>query len=941
MQLTRGSYIIRAQGWRVWKVRSNSRNKAGHCRNTRKMLCFAVLSPVLLNQEDAMSSTPATPLVLSLDSPSATLPIAGGKGANLSALIRAGFPTPGGLIITTAAYDTYLEANGLRTFLDSALDGLASDHMPALEAASIAIRARFSRGHMPSGLAVAIREAYLAQPIACMSVAVRSSATAEDLPDLSFAGQQDTYLNVVGPEALLRAVVDCWSSLWTARAIGYRARNGIDNNAVALAVVVQTMIDAEAAGVLFTANPLTGKRTESVIDAALGLGEALVSGQIDPDHYVVQVAPPHLLAVHRGAKGGDKQGIQALPDAAIMDLVALGQEIEKHFDSPQDIEWTWADGRLAIVQSRPITSLYPLPAGMDPHSDLRVMGSVGAFQGMLDPFTPLGQDALRTYAAKIGSYAGYNYTFADVPAVQVAGERLFIDLTGMLRNALGRRLLSGALSQVEPGIGAALREVWNDPRLAVTAETPSPRLIRRLLPMAAPVPLRLVRTLIRPDTGRKIAQAKIHEAVARLEMRAAGFHTLAERLGLFDELVEILRNYMFGYLLPCLGAGLGALSQLYQLAGPLPGGRALALEITRGLPHNVTTEMDLVLWQTARLIRGDAAAAAVFEDRSSEDLASAYLDGTLPPVVQDAIAAFLARYGMRGLAELDLGRPRWREDPRQVMEALRSYLQIPDGEQAPDAVFARGAHSAVQALDHLVAELRKARGGWRKAHRARWAARRVRALAGMRETPKFTIIRFMGIIREALLQSGADLAAGGVIGQAEDIFFLGLAELKALAAATTTKAPDLRALVAERQEKYAREKRRRQIPRLFLSDGHAFYEGAFAAQGAGTLAGSAVSAGLAEGVVRVVFDPRNTRLQPGEILVCPGTDPSWTPLFLAAGGLVMEVGGLMTHGSVVAREYGIPAVVGVHQATTRLRTGQRVRVDGSTGLVIILDEGRD
>src|SRR5512138_2916380 len=238
-------------------------------------------------------------LILPFTSPEATLESAGGKGLNLVRLTRAGFAVPRGFIISTDAYREFVETNRLLPVIQSAVTNVSAEDAEALERASLPIRAAFSAGKMPEGIESAIRAAYADLRPQTMDdgpssvvhrpspVAVRSSATAEDLPDLSFAGQQDTYLNVIGGEPLLQAVIDCWSSLWTARALGYRIRNGIDHQEAALAVIVQEMVQSESSGVLFTANPLTGLRSESVIDATLGLGEALVSGQVEPDHYVV------------------------------------------------------------------------------------------------------------------------------------------------------------------------------------------------------------------------------------------------------------------------------------------------------------------------------------------------------------------------------------------------------------------------------------------------------------------------------------------------------------------------------------------------------------------------------------------------------------------------------------------------------------------------------
>jgi pyruvate,water dikinase len=269
------------------------------------------------------------------------------------------------------------------------------------------------------------------------------------------------------------------------------------------------------------------------------------------------------------------------------------------------------------------------------------------------------------------------------------------------------------------------------------------------------------------------------------------------------------------------------------------------------------------------------------------------------------------------------------------MQVLQSYLRIEDAAQAPDAVFRRGAESAERALASLIADTRRTRFGWLKAIVMRLAARRMRALAGLRESPKFTMITMLGAVRASLLAGGNELVAKGILDAPDDIFFLHLDELRSVDAG---EARDWRSLVRGRRQSYAREKRRRRVPRLLLTDGRAFFGGTGAGERveAATLVGTPVSPGVSVGIVRVVFDPGKEQLAPGEILVCPGTDPAWTPLFLAAAGLVTEVGGLMTHGSVVAREYGIPAVVGVRDATTRLRTGDRVRVDGTSGRITIL-----
>jgi phosphohistidine swiveling domain-containing protein len=888
-------------------------------------------------------------MIVALHSGEVPLALGGGKGASLARLVRAGFPTPGGFLITTHAYRQYVASNNLEDWILQTARSAPPDDPAALEHVSGAIRARFAAGLMPTALAEAIRSAYASMGGA--AVAVRSSATTEDLPELSFAGQQDTFLNVVGAEALLDAVVRCWSSLWTARAIGYRARNRVEDRGAALAVVVQEMVPSEAAGVLFTANPLTGKRTESVIDASLGLGESLVSGQVDPDHYIVDPKGSCILSKTLGAKalairsqpgGGtitvaeDAAHRQALPDAAILELSALGQRAAGLFGAPQDLEWAWAGGKLFVLQSRPITSLFPLPAGMEPEP-LRVLASFGAVQGMLDPITPLGRDVFRHGAATISTFFGPRATVDTQRIAFMTAERLFINLTGAVRQRRTRFLIRHALKMIEPGIGKALEPLLADPRLAPAERRFRLGTLARLAPLAVEIVGNIAYNVLWPDAGRRRIQRRIEAAIKSFQVQSAAGTTLAECVALSNAVFRSVRGCL-PLLMPGLATGIGALLLLYYLAADLPNAEQQILETTRGLPHNVTTEMDLALWQTAIAINADTAAALHFRQADVATLAAELLAGQLPATAQAAMSEFLRRYGMRGIAEIDIGRPRWREDPTPLIQVLRSYLQIEDADRAPDVVFEHGAASAKATIAALVNALRRTRYGWLKSRLAQWAARRLRALAGLRESPKFTVMRLLGIWRGCFLASGQHLVAAGVLARPDDIFFLHLDEIKALARGERR---DCGAPIACRRAAYDREKRRRQVPRLLLSDGRALFDGAAAPAAASDAAmvGTPVSPGVVEGAVHVVFDPHGVQLAPGEILVCPGTDPGWTPLFLAAGGLVMEVGGLMTHGSVVAREYGIPAVVGVHQATTRLKNGQQVRVDGTQGTITILREG--
>ncbi len=784
---------------------------------------------------------------------------------------------------------------------------------------------------------------------------MRSSATAEDLPDLSFAGQQDTYLNILGVDELLKAVINCWSSLWTARAIGYRMRNHIPQNEVALAVVVQAMIQSDVSGVLFTANPLTGLLSESVIDATFGLGEALVSGQVEPDHYVVDMLNRKIVEKKLGAKKISTRGVssggvetiaedaserQALSDDEILQLASLGDQVQKEYGSPQDIEWAFADGKLYLLQARAITSLYPAPeVSFDP---LKVWFSFGAVQGLLQPITPLGQDSIRLVLAGAAGLFGFNLNHENIDFMSVAGERLWVQLDGVVRNPIGARAYQTLLPFVEPSSAKIMTQLANDPRLKAGGGTVKLSTIGRILRFLLPLLPRFAHTMHNPEKARDEFQGHLERLSGSAGISHEGdmYERLAECVVLLRDKSTILAfKYVMPRFLPIFAPSVASLGLLTRLAAQSSDGdhgiAPLVLEVTRGLPRNVTTEMDLALWDTAKAIRADAASLESFTSSNAPTLARRYLNGSLPSAAQGAIVHFMDLYGMRAVGEIDLGQPRWRESPDPIIQTLQSYLKISD-DFAPDILFERGAQQAEEAIGTLAESARSQSGGWLKEKLVRAAARRVRALMGAREAPKFYAIRVMGVVRAELLAIGEEFAKAGIIQNRDDLVFLHIRELDALAHHDER---DWKALIAERRNRYAREANRKQIPRILVSDGRAFYDGLGAETDSGDIiTGSPVSPGVVEGNVHIVFDPHKTQLAPGEILVCPGTDPAWTPLFMAAGGLITEVGGMMTHGSVVAREYGIPAVVGVHQATTRLKDGQRIRLDGTAGKIVIIEQ---
>lgn len=842
-----------------------------------------------------------------------SLALLGGKGANLVRLRDAGFPVPEFVVLGTEEYRVFVAEHGLDAEIPAALAEAAD-----VDDASRRIRAAFRR---PLSEEQRIRMLAAIGRLLDGPVAVRSSATAEDLPDASFAGQQDTFLNVRGTQEVLAAVVECWSSLWTERAIAYRANHGLDQSALSLAVVVQEMVPAEASGVLFTADPLSGRRDRVVIDAVGGLGEQLVSGQVTPDHFEVDSAGS---VTHPVASAGRSP----LTTGQVRELAVLGRRIEAAMGAPQDIEWTRVGDRLQVVQSRAITSLFPLPEG--PAEALWF--SFGAFQGMVEPITPLGQDTLRALVSGAGRLFGGSGDFRTNPYLKPAAGRLWLRLDEVLRTGIGSRLVPSFLAAADPNGAAVVRGLGAELGSPSGPSSTLPAL-RRVLPFAGRVVPRLVLALRRPAEARLLidagAQALLGDHAARLsaaEQLATPEDRLKARIAALDEFGAAALPTLLPLFAPVMALGGGGMVRLRALAraSALADPDRRAMGALRALPGNVTTEMDLALWQVAVGIREDPESARVFAAEEAASLAEHYLAGTLPAQAQDALAGFLERFGMRGVGEIDLGVPRWREDPTGVVRSLLSYLTLGPAD-APDAAYARARAEAADDLAAIIAVTSPL-----ARLQVRFLVSRVRDLFGARETPKFVLVQGLGLLRDAFLASGRDLVGRGVLTAERDVFLLHRDEL-----AGAWETPGLTGLVEERRELLARERRRGRVPVALAGDGRAFFEGG--GQEDADLSGMGVSPGVVEGAARVLFHPGDADLAPGEILVCRGTDPAWTPLFLTAGGLITEVGGLMTHGSVVAREYGLPAVVGVVGATERITSGQRLRVDGTTGAITLLD----
>ncbi|MFD3487850.1 rifamycin-inactivating phosphotransferase [Streptomyces sp. NPDC058665] len=827
--------------------------------------------------------------------------LVGGKGAQLGVLARIdGVRVPEAFCVTTDAFRRVVaDVPSIGDQLDQ-LSRVDPDDREVVRTLSAEIRRGIEEVVIPGDIAEAITGA-LGRFGEQGAYAVRSSATAEDLPTASFAGQQDTYLNVVGPDDILRHIRRCWGSLFTERAVVYRRRNGIDHRTVQMAVVVQRMVLPYAAGVLFTADPVTGNRKVATVDAGFGLGDDLVSGLVNPDVFTVRGGE----VVH--SRRQDRQREPALTDAQVVRLVGLGRRIEAHFGCPQDIEWCLADDRFQIVQSRPITTLFPIPEAGDQEN--RVYVSVGHGQMMTDPMKPLGLSMWRLTAM--------------VP-MHEAGGRLFVDVTRRLASAAGRAGLLDVMGKGDPLIRDALETVLDRDDFVPTVPDTSPG------GPPAHAPIETDPALVTELIERSQASIAALERDIRTKTGPALFDFLLEA---FEEHKRVLGDPLSHQ---AIMAGMEATWWLNDTLGEWLGEKNAADTLTLSAPGNITSEMGLALLDVADVIRPHAEAVAFLRgivDEGVED--EGFLDelAKLPggTEARDAIGSYLDRYGMRCVGEIDITRPRWRERPTTLVPVILDNVRnfVPG---AAAHRFEQGRRKARKKEQDVLARLRTLPDGDRKAGEAKRMIDRVRTFAGYREYPKYDIVSRYFVYRRALLEEAGRLVRAGVLPGEEDIFYLTFGELH-----DAVRANRADGRLIQRRKDAFRSYRALTPPRVLTSDGEAL-SGAYRRDDvpAGALTGLPVSAGTVEGRARVILDLARADLEAGDILVTAFTDPSWSPLFVAVAGLVTEVGGLMTHGAVIAREYGLPAVVGVERATRLIRDGQRIRVHGTDGYVEIL-----
>jgi rifampicin phosphotransferase len=855
------------------------------------------------------------------------LTLVGGKGLNLGELARIeGIQVPEGFCITTAGYQEAIGHNRTYQALLEQLSMLKAEDREQIGEVSKQIRQLIMEADIPHGVVEAVRH-YLSLFGEEHAYAVRSSATAEDLPHASFAGQQDTYLNITGTDAILQHISKCWASLFTDRAVIYRVQIGFDHSSVYLSVIIQRMVFPQASGILFTADPVTSNRRVLSIDAGFGLGEALVSGLVSADCYQVQgeeiiskrIASKKL-AIYARQEGGtearqldpDQQERQTLTEQQILQLARTGRQIEAYYGCPQDIEWCLADDTFYIVQSRPITTLYPIPEAND--TDNRVYVSVAHQQMMTDPIKPLGLD----------------FFLLVTPApMRRAGGRLFVDVTSMLASPGNREALMNTLGNSEPLIKDALttvieRKDFIKP-LPDGQQAPGPGRSKPAAPPADSQAPAMDPAIVPQLIGN--TQASINELKQRIQAKSGS--------GLFDfilEDIQELKRILFDpQNMKLIMAAMDASAWINEKMSLWLGEKNAADTISQSVPNNITSEMGLALLDVADAIRPYPLVIDylqhVKDDRFMEELPQ--FDGGQE--VRDAIGDYLSKYGMRCAGEIDISRTRWTEKPSTLLPLILGNIRnFEPG--AGHRKFEQGRQEALRKEQELLERLKQLPDGQQKALETKHRIDLIRNFSGYREYPKYGMVSRYFIYKQALLKEAEQLVQAGVISEQEDVFYLTFEEFRE---AVRTSNLDYQ-IIKRRKDEYKLYDKLTP-PRVITSDGE-IITGAYKRDDlpAGAIAGLAVSNGVIEGRARVILSMEEADLEDGDILVTAFTDPSWTPLFVSIKGLVTEVGGLMTHGAVIAREYGLPAVVAVENATRLIRDGQRIRVHGTEGYIEIL-----
>jgi phosphoenolpyruvate synthase/pyruvate phosphate dikinase len=864
--------------------------------------------------------------------------LAGGKGINLGELFNNNFVVPDGFCITTEAYDLLMENKTLKNLIEN-LNTLDYNDRELISGAAEKIREIITGTEVSEAVKITVYGAWNNLG-ANYSYAIRSSATAEDLKGISFAGQQDTYLNVKGYENIIKAVQNCWASLFTERAIIYRNKNGFDNSKVKLAVIVQKMIGSEYSGIMFTADPISGNRKIVNIDAGYGLGEALVSGLVTPDFYQIynsEIINKKIARKEKGVFPDNEGGVieveiveeymekQVLSDEQIVKLAKTGVRIQETFGSPQDIEWGFYQGKFHILQSRPITSLFPIPKTYDNQEHL--FFSFGHIQMMTDAMKPLALSIFETTRIfdKFGA--------TDSTSLQYeAGGRIYIDLSHLLSVPKIRENISGIMKYADEHGACIIKEIIDRGDTFAADE----EFTKKAEKFFAPILFKIGLNLHVWNVNRlKIRGEKFFKNESLKWERDINSYKGTEKIKRIRWYVSGMLNFLFSKAMEYPGSALVSLSKIKEMCKEYfteEETAELLAQLNMSLDNNVTSNMMMEIYDMADMARGSKELDSFMKNTTNEtfweDLENlkTHLEFTLE------MKKFISKYGMRCSGEIDITRKRWKEAPVEILPLIMNHIKTSEMNEHREK-FKKGQQLAKKAEEKIISGI-KEKAGSSKARKVSKYIKIYRNMMGFRESPKYFLVKFLDLARSSVLDEAEVLKEAGIIDNKEDIFYFSLDEIISILDGLYNRNID--EVLEERKTDFDIYKKM-SPPRMMTSDGEVLngeLENSSAPEGA--LLGTAASAGIKEGTANVILKLSEADLKEGEILVTMFTDPAWTPLFNAADALVTEVGGMMTHGSVVAREYGIPAVVGIDGATEKIKTGDRIRVNGTGGYVEIL-----
>jgi rifampicin phosphotransferase len=883
--------------------------------------------------------------------------LAGGKAANLGRLTGAGFPVPLGFVVGTSAYTAFAEAAGLPDLIARTLAGIDPEDSDRLDRAGETIRAAFTEAPLPADLSGGVLAAYAALGTDAY-VAVRSSGTAEDLAEASFAGLHDTYLDVRGEGEVLGAVRRCWASLWTARAIAYRQSRGFDRASVALAVVVQLMVEPEVAGVMFTANPATTATDEIVINANWGLGESVVAGIATPDQFEVKSGTLKVLDRRLGAKerrvvrapGGSGTVVEATPadlrdaltlnDEQLRDLAQLGREVEQHYGGiPQDIEWALAGSDVYLLQARPITGVeLSWDVDVDGWQPAREDDEVVWSRQMADEvwtgaITPL----MYSWRAYIWTNAHNELVDAwELEDIRGAWQFKFWKAEAYYNTKVMRGIVGGATPPlVRPALLPSLPPDEREPALAD--------------------PFSLIRHLQRYwKVQWEYPKQRFHNWAPRMdEVIAARWEESrglpdAELRRLSDrelerycqDMIHLEGRFFIDFWFPFFIYSRDVFSLLAWMVASWSDVQdpMAAVEMTTGMPRRtLAIEENLWLIRLAEQIRSEPELHVVFDAHTNGAFFERLGDSERGRAWQAEYAEFLTAHEHRGHADRDMYFARRGEDPSIDYQAFRALLS------APETLDAETREADVNArreayIEQVLAGVRRRPFGELRAQTIRWAVNYSLEFLYCRENERYYVDRTTLTIKRGFQEIGRRIRRRGLIDEERDFYFLAKEELYDLLRGRVASLPLVKAKIAGRKRDFDRFNAREQIPPPYLHRGRGLDLDAAAAAGDGGMTGLGTSRGTVTGIARVVSGLHEIgRVGHGEILVCNATDPGWTPVFVIIAGLVLETGGILAHGSLLSREYGLPAVQ-LPGATARIPDGATITVNGDSGLVTIVDE---